>query len=1137
MPEFSTWHVNLFKSLFKGREDVFALRWEKDGKKGYVPAYNLDWNQYKLHKEAGGSLKDFKHKEYAKLTDEIIVNHLTGKEIIGLYPLLSDNTSWFIVADFDETAGSGKGWLEECRLFVGTCTMHKIPAYLERSRSGKGGHVWVFFDRNYPAEKSRKIILRLLEDASILSPFDKNSNYDRLFPNQDFHSGKGFGNLVALPLQKKALEQQNSSFINRDGNLVPDQWQFLQNIEKVGTQHLDEVYKDLFTTAAASDNSVIVDEMASSTALQINFNNEILILRNQLKPELVQFLRDSLNFINTDYVIKKRMGKTTYGSEPYFNMLEHRRDCIVLPRGFIGKLVRFCKEHNILYELKDERRKLSEVKFTFKGSLYDYQQQCLEVTEKKDIGIIVASPGSGKTIIALAIIAQKKQPALIIVHRKQLFDQWLERIEAFLGIAKPFIGRISSGHEKIGTHITVAMIQSIASFSNPEELFKSFGTIIVDECHHVPARTFREVVRNFQSYYFYGLTATPIRKNNDEKLIFLFIGYVIHQVKHTPGSTTPADKLAIVVRETALFVPFDYKTDTAEILSRILIHDTARNSLIAEDIKSEVTAGRKVLVLTERKAHIDVLSQYLRNRVEVIMISGEDNAASRSIKFKQIEAGHFQVLISTGQFIGEGVDMVNLDCLVLAYPFAFEGKLVQYIGRVQRNTLSPIIYDYRDVYIDYMEMLFRQRNRHYQKLLQTGQLTKYDELTLIFNEDKFYINSEANAFSISCLDLPIEAEKFKAGVVWRVRILNYDEITGLLTTEIVNYDADSRVTESAQSSLLFMQIEAIRFRTIDTTQLLRAIEIRKQLLQTINEHPMTYVPPKPAIPKVVFAPIDPIPEKLPEYVLVKTMKVPFDNLYFLNAEVSFSIFIEELAHEVKFTIVNPDIRAEFEVIKDYFKKVLKKKIIVTNIEIRYNKKELLSAHASSEDIDLINQNIIDNIRFEFVKRKIFTLRGKNENMPVVNTMDTLLTKGALTGGKLYQTEQHLIDDLLAIKKSKHYQHLQFLSSQHLSSVLKVRFILEPFSFLFLLAGETRYHIVWETLNSEEATYIWHFQKSIEALRTGLKEIEVILQEIKETNKQEYLKKEHHNFSRIIHDYTDPKKGFIQWKDSLEKKLL
>ncbi|MCW3109789.1 MAG: type restriction protein res subunit, partial [Segetibacter sp.] len=721
MPGFSIHQIHLFKSLFKGRDDVFAIRWEKDGKSGYIPAYDMDWNAYKIHKASGGTLKDFKNKEFARLTDERIINHLNGKETIGIYPLLADNSSWFIAADFDECISSNRSWMEECRMFIKTCTEKNIPAYLERSRSGKGGHVWIFFDKNYPAWKSRKIFLRLLEDAGIISPFDKNSNYDRLFPNQDFHSGKGLGNLIALPLQKKAVDQQNACFIDpasvgtgrglsphQQQNLgVQDQWQFLQTIKKVPVQLLDEVFDELFGTSAETTASALPVDSHSPATLQISFKNEITLQRNQLNQQLIQFLRENLNFINSEYVIKKRMGKSTYGIEPYFKILDEKRDEVVLPRGFIGKLVRYCKEHSITYQLNDERKKLSEINFSFKGSLYDYQQQALEITGKKDMGIVVAPPGSGKTIIALAIIAQKKQPAIIIVHRKQLFEQWIERIQSFLGIAEAFIGKIASGQQKIGTHITVAMIQSVAASSNPNVLYESFGTIIIDECHHVPAKTFRQAIKHFQSYYLYGLTATPIRKNNDEKLIFIHIGDVIHEVKPTLQQPNERGKLSVIIRETNLFVPFDHKTDMTEMLSQILMHDTTRNQLIVEDIKTEVSAGRKVLVLTERKAHIEVLYQYLKNKWEVLTISGEDSEASRSMKFKQIKEGHFQILVSTGQFIGEGADIADLDCLVLAYPFAFEGKLIQYIGRVQRGEVAPIIYDYRDLYIDYLEKLFR----------------------------------------------------------------------------------------------------------------------------------------------------------------------------------------------------------------------------------------------------------------------------------------------------------------------------------------------------------------------------------------------------------------------------------------------
>ena len=1121
--------IRIFLSLFRGREDVFAIRWEKDSKAGYMPAYDLNWDEFAKHKLKGGTLKDFPHKQFTRLSQQRIINHLTGKEVIGLYPLLADNSSWFIIADFDESLTSKRSWIEECRAFIEICNQYQFPAYLERSRSGKGGHVWIFFDSNYPAYKSRKIILHILEFAGIISPFDKNSNYDRLFPNQDYHSGKGLGNLVALPLQQKALENNNSCFIDLN-SLAPfdDQWEFLQKIQRVTIGHLDKIFK---TLESSNPNNKILSEKALSTenGIQIVLNNQVVIPRKQLSPDLILFLRDNLNFVNSDYIIKKKLGKNTFGTATYFRMLEVKDGFILLPKGFIGKLLRFCNEQKIKYQLIDERKKLTEVNFSFKASLYEYQQEAVDITDKKEMGIIVAPPGSGKTIMGLVIIAHKKQPALIIVHRKQLFDQWVERIQSFLGIAEAFIGKVSPGHQKIGTHITVAMIQSLTSIDAANEIFKSFGIIIIDECHHVPAKTFRQVVQNFSSYYMYGLTATPVRKNNDEKLIFIHIGDVIQEVKFPFENNSSAKKVSVIIRETDLLVPFDYKTDKTEMLSQILIHDSERNRLIIDDIKTEANTGKKILVLTERKAHIDVLYQYLKNKYEVITISGEDSESVRKLKLKQIKEGHFQILISTGQFLGEGTDLDNLECLILAYPFAFEGKLIQYMGRVQRTEVTPIIYDYRDIHIDYLEKQFRQRSRHYKKLMNTGQIQKFDELTLLFNESTIFVNSDACVLPLSCLDLSLEIEKFKEEIAWKVRVLGYDEESCELMTEIIDYHAKPEMNISKQSSLQFLIIDKIKFRSIDTGHLLSAVELKKNpIIQKLSEPTVNYEVSDSA-KKIVAKPI--------ERMLSKTMKVPFNKIQFLHACISFRIFIDELQQEIAFEIENPDIRPEFEAIKDYFIKILKKKVIAAQIEIRFTDKEIISADASSEDIDKINVSIIDNVRFEFVKKEILTFKGNPESSTVINTLDNLLAKERVTAGKIFKSEQDLIDDILNIKDSKHYFQLKFLSSQHLFTVLKIRFVLKPFSFLFLLTGEKKYHIVWESLNSEEATYIWHFEKSMDALRKGLKEIETILNDIKATSKLDYLRKEHENLSRVIHDYADIKNGFTAWKGMLEEKLV
>ena len=550
--------------------------------------------------------------------------------------------------------------------------------------------------------------------------------------------------------------------------------------------------------------------------------------------------------------------------------------------------------------------------------------------------------------------------------------------------------------------------------------------------------------------------------------------------------------------------------------------------LIIDDIKTEANTGKKVLILTERKAHIEVLYQYLKNKYEVITISGEDVESLRKSKLKQISEGHFQILISTGQFLGEGTDLDNLECLILAYPFAFEGKLVQYIGRVQRTEITPIIYDYRDIHIDYLEKQFRQRNQYYKKLMKAGQIQKNDELILLFNQSKVFLNSDDHVLPISCLDLSLAIEKFTDGTAWKVKVLSYDEERCELVTEIVDYYAQPELNNSNQSSLQFLIIDKIRFRTIDTANLLRVVVLKPAaVIPQFSEPVASYAMPKPNGNST----IQPVERKI-----LKAIKVPFNKIQFLHAGISFPIFIDELQREITFDIGNLDIRPEFEAIKDYFVKILKKKLITAEIEIHYTDKEIISATATSEEIDKINSSIIDSVRFEFVKKEILTFKGRPEGSSILNTSDNLLGNGRDTVKKIFTSDQNLIDHILNVKNSKHYHQLKYLSSLHLSSVLKIRFVLNPFSFLFLLAGDKKYHIVWETLNSEEATYLWHFEKSMDALRKGLKEIETILNEIKGTSKQDYLKKKHDNFSRVIHDYADGKSGFVAWKGMLEEKL-
>lgn len=634
--------VNLLKSLFKGREDVFAVRWEKGNKSGYMPSYFYDPYLYRMHKMRGGTFQNYNDKRYLKLTDEEIVKHLNGKQLIGIYPLLKDNTSWFIAADFDK-----ENWIEECRIFINFCKEKDIPAYLERSRSGKGGHVWIFFDQPYPAIRSRKIFISILEQAGIFSAFDKTSSFDRLFPNQDFLSGKGLGNLIALPFFKKTFEQGNSCFIDPE-TLRPytNQWEFLKNIQRVSTPELDKLYQSV------SNSTVTTIAKTNTGKLSIELSKVVRISREGLTTSLINFLKEELNFPNTKFIIKKKIGKNTFGTDRYFKLVEETQNEVIVPRGFCGQINQVCRENKIGYNFNDERKKLRELSFSFNAQLREHQQSVMDAISKKDLGVIVAPPGSGKTVVGLKIIADKKQPTLIITHRKQIAEQWIERIQTFLGIPKNEIGRIGQGKTKIGKHVSVAMIQSLSKeLEKPDgaTLMNAFGTIIVDECHHIPAETYRNTISKIQAYYLYGLTATPFRKYNDDKLIFIHLGEVIAEIK--PQETSAAKRANIIIRNTELDIPFNSKTDKFEILSKVLVHDSARNKLILQDVNAELKAGKKVVIITERKEHIDSLYQYLKQSYEAIALSGEDSASSRNSKWKLLKEGNYQVLITTGQFL------------------------------------------------------------------------------------------------------------------------------------------------------------------------------------------------------------------------------------------------------------------------------------------------------------------------------------------------------------------------------------------------------------------------------------------------------------------------------------------------------
>lgn len=718
----ATDQIYLFKSLFRGRADIYAVRWEKNGKGGYMPAYSVDWSDYENHKARGGTFANYPKKSYRLLDDDAIVHHLKGSQTIGLYPLLQDNTSFFIAVDFDEG-----NWMSTISRLHEICNQFELPSYIEKSRSGNGGHLWIFFEENIPAFLSRDLMFYLLMQAGIISRFDKEPSFDRMFPNQNTLSGKGLGNLIALPLQGQSVKDGNSCFLDPHTMMaIDDQWGYLSSIKKVSVKKMEFLYTQVCGKSVPETiSSVSFDAIPE---MEILIRGEVYLKKVQVNQKLTEYLKNNLNILNAEYFVQRNMGRSAYTIEKYFKLIKETDDGIILPRGFVGTLIHYCRAENIPVKVIDERHKCDGISVASKISLRQYQEEAVEKTDTKDFGVIYSPPGSGKTFIGLELVARKKQPTLILVHRKQLFDQWIDRIQDCLGIPKREIGRIGNQKYSIGKVVTVAMIQTLARERTLADISERFGMIIVDECHHIPAASFRHVISQFNSYYIYGLTATPFRKNNDEQLIYVYIGNIIYSLTQQEYLKNQKKKIEINIRETNLSFPYDNQTDNYEMLSNVIIYDTRRNELIVKDVIDNIYRFKSILILTERKAHIEVLHQYLKDKFETISLSGDDSENNRKSKLEQIKQGHYQVIISTGQFFGEGIDINSLECLFIVYPFAFEGKLVQYIGRVQRSEKPPTIFDYRDSGIAFFEKMFKQRNRYYKKIL----LSESDEGCLSF---------------------------------------------------------------------------------------------------------------------------------------------------------------------------------------------------------------------------------------------------------------------------------------------------------------------------------------------------------------------------------------------------------------------
>lgn len=428
-------------------------------------------------------------------------------------------------------------------------------------------------------------------------------------------------------------------------------------------------------------------------------------------------LRDRLTFENPQFVENQRRSFSTWNVPRELCFLEKEGDRIIMPRGFTRQVVQMLRVFGVQFRIEDKRRTLPQVDFNFRGELRDYQQAAVKVILRRDFGTVSAPTGSGKTVIALAAIAARKQPALILVHMKELLHQWIDRIEAFLSIPRDGVGIVGNGTRRIGEKITVALVQSLVKCA--DEVAPSIGFLVVDECHRTPAKTFLDVVSSFDSKHMLGLSATPFRRDGLSRLIYWHCGDVVHKIDRAPliesGDILTAE---VIVRETDFRPTVNPSEHYSKMLSE-LTEDPTRNRMIASDVAKEAgNVGGICLVLSDRKAHCETLTSLLASSgVHAHMLTGRLSTTERKAVVQDLSEGNVKVLVATGQLIGEGFDAKTLSTLFLATPIRFDGRLIQYLGRVLRPAPGKErarIFDYQDRNVGVLMNAARARQRVYQ---------------------------------------------------------------------------------------------------------------------------------------------------------------------------------------------------------------------------------------------------------------------------------------------------------------------------------------------------------------------------------------------------------------------------------------
>ena len=742
----STDKIALFRSFFKGRDDVYPRRFEniRTKKSGYAPACGNEWVPGVCAKPKIKCM-ECPNRRFLGVTDEVVRWHLSGADdrgrdfVMGIYPMLLDETCFFLAVDFDKSS-----WQVDAVAFLKTCQQMNLPAALERSRSGKGAHVWLFFSEAISAGLARRLGAHILTETMEKNPDVGLDSYDRFFPNQDTLPRGGFGNLIALPLQKNARNAENSVFIDENLNPYEDQWVYLSGMQKINRSQIEEIVdqaeargrivgvrldvteEDNFTpwNKLSSRREIIsvIDNLPKK--IEIIIGNEIYIDKNILPAPLKNKLIRLAAFQNPEFYKTQAMRLPVYATPRIIGCAHDYTDHIGLPRGCMDDIKKLLSDLKIKITLRDELFHGEPLPVNFCGQLRLDQEKAAEAMLQFDIGVLSATTAFGKTVIGAWLISKRQVNTLIIVHRKQLQDQWIERLSTFLDIPKKSIGRIGGGKRKPKGIIDVAVIQSLIRKDVVDDCVAQYGHIIVDECHHLPANSFENVIRQTKARFITGLSATVARKDGRHPIITMRCGPIRYRVDAKKQAAIHPFEHVVLVRSTAFYPEKNANTDLRiqfQDLYSALIIDANRNQLICDDIILAVQNGRSPVVLTERNEHLDYLFEALKTKVQhVILLRGgmkQKTMSAEIERLKSVPENEGRVLIATGKFIGEGFDDARLDTLFLTLPVSWKGTIAQYVGRLHRlhdSKKEVQVYDYADLRVPMLERMFNRRCKAYE---------------------------------------------------------------------------------------------------------------------------------------------------------------------------------------------------------------------------------------------------------------------------------------------------------------------------------------------------------------------------------------------------------------------------------------